>query len=141
MPASAERKIKRQGGAARYRTLKKGGKAFVCAVTRKKGPEGGKTVCWEKESLGEGRDDLSKIPIPASAKRFNRYTSKSLGNSDWGNKVVHRYMDTMADLTNQQDRKNGFDIKDVGQPVKHSMKGYAEDLSAAEIVDALLEAK
>lgn len=48
MPRGAEKKIKRQGGAARYRTIKKGGKTMTCAVTRKKGPQGGRTVCWER---------------------------------------------------------------------------------------------
>lgn len=50
MPKSAEKQVKRQGGAARYRTLKKDGKTMTCAVTRKEGPKGGRTVCWPKES-------------------------------------------------------------------------------------------
>lgn len=48
MPKSAEKKIKRQGGAVRYRTVKKNGKTLTCAVTRKAGPAGGKTVCWKR---------------------------------------------------------------------------------------------
>lgn len=51
MPASAEKQIKKQGGTARYRTLKKGDKTFTCAVTKKAGPKGGRTVCWPKEAL------------------------------------------------------------------------------------------
>ena len=50
MPKQAENKIKAQGGAAKYRTVKKGGKTLTCAVTRGKGPQGGKTVCWEKKT-------------------------------------------------------------------------------------------
>lgn len=49
MPKAAEKQIKKQGGAARYRTIKKGGKTMTCAVTRKQGPSGGKTVCWPKK--------------------------------------------------------------------------------------------
>jgi hypothetical protein len=46
MPKSAERKIKRQGGVARYRTIKRDGKTMTVAVTKKKGPRGGRTVAW-----------------------------------------------------------------------------------------------
>ena len=45
-----ERVIKARGGATKYRSFKKGGKTFTCAVVRKKGPKGGKTICWEKGS-------------------------------------------------------------------------------------------
>jgi len=48
MPKAAERKIARQGGASKYRTVKKGSKTMTCAVTKKKGPRGGKTVCWDR---------------------------------------------------------------------------------------------
>jgi hypothetical protein len=51
MPKEAERKVKRQGGTARYRTIKSGDKLFTCAVTRKEGPRGGRTVCWPREGL------------------------------------------------------------------------------------------
>lgn len=47
MPKAAEKQIRRQGGTARYRTLKKGDKTMTCAVTKKAGPRGGHTVCWE----------------------------------------------------------------------------------------------
>lgn len=43
-----EKELKKRGGVSRYRTIKKGGKTLTCAVTKKKGPRGGKTVCWEK---------------------------------------------------------------------------------------------
>lgn len=49
MPRSAEKKIRKQGGAVRHRTIKKGGKTLTCAITRKKGPSGGRTVCWPKK--------------------------------------------------------------------------------------------
>lgn len=48
MPAAAEKRIKKQGGTARYRTLERGGKTMTCALTRKPGPKGGRTVCWER---------------------------------------------------------------------------------------------
>lgn len=48
MPKSAERKIERQGGASKYRTVKKDGHTFTCAITKKEGPKGGRTVCWRK---------------------------------------------------------------------------------------------
>lgn len=42
-----EAKIKARGGAVRYRTIKKNGKTLTCAVTRRKGPKGGRMVCWK----------------------------------------------------------------------------------------------
>jgi len=42
-----EARIKARGGAVRYRTIKKGKKTLTCAVTRRKGPHGGRTVCWK----------------------------------------------------------------------------------------------
>lgn len=53
MPKAAERQIKNQGGAARYRTVKSGDKTMTCAVTRKTGPKGGKTVCWPKKKAAQ----------------------------------------------------------------------------------------
>lgn len=47
MPEWAKRKITSRGGAIRWRTFKKGGKTFRVAVTKKKGPRGGKTVAYE----------------------------------------------------------------------------------------------
>lgn len=48
MPKSAEKKIRKQGGASKYRRVKKpGGGTMTCAVTKRKGPRGGKTVCWK----------------------------------------------------------------------------------------------
>ena len=47
MPKAAEKKIKSRGGAKKWRTIKKGGKTLRCAVTRKSGPKGGKTVCYK----------------------------------------------------------------------------------------------
>lgn len=48
MPKKAEAQIKRQGGAEKYRTIKKGGETLTVAVTNKKGPRGGKTVAWKR---------------------------------------------------------------------------------------------
>ena len=73
MPKKAEQQIKAQGGASRYRTIKSGDKTMTCAITKKKGPKGGKTVCWPKH-VKEGRDDISTLPIPASAKAYARRT-------------------------------------------------------------------
>jgi len=47
MPKSAEKKIKKQGGVSKYRTVKSGNKTLTCAITKKAGPKGGKTVCWK----------------------------------------------------------------------------------------------
>ncbi len=46
MPKSAERKIKARGGAKRWRVIKRNGKTLRCAITKKAGPQGGKTVCY-----------------------------------------------------------------------------------------------
>ena len=46
MPASAERQAKKQGGVAKYRMMKKGGKLYRCMITKKAGPHGGKTICY-----------------------------------------------------------------------------------------------
>ena len=52
MPAKADKTVKARGGVAKYRSMKKGDKLFTCAVTRKNGPRGGKSVCWKRhESL------------------------------------------------------------------------------------------
>ena len=67
MPKSAEKQIARQGGTARYRTLKKGDKLFTCSVTRKEGPKGGRTVCWPKKKHNES---LSTEAIHAKAQRI-----------------------------------------------------------------------
>lgn len=45
MPKAAERKIKSRGGAKRWRMKKTNG-LLRCAVTRKRGPRGGQTVCY-----------------------------------------------------------------------------------------------
>jgi len=46
MLAGAERKIKARGGAVRWRMKKTNG-LLRCAVTKRKGPRGGKTVCYK----------------------------------------------------------------------------------------------
>lgn len=48
MPKSAENKIRRQGGIARYRSIRKGGHTITIAVTRKAGPRGGHSVGWKR---------------------------------------------------------------------------------------------
>ena len=48
MPKAAEKKIKARGGAVRWRMKKaKDGTMMRCAITRKAGPQGGKTVCYK----------------------------------------------------------------------------------------------
>jgi len=48
MPKKSEKQIRKQGGAVKYRKIKKpGGGTMTCAVTKKKGKRGGKTVCWD----------------------------------------------------------------------------------------------
>jgi len=47
MPKSAEKKIKKRGGVKKWRMVKKNGKLMRCAVTKKSGPRGGKTVCYK----------------------------------------------------------------------------------------------
>jgi hypothetical protein len=47
MATSIGKKIRRRGGAIRFRTAKHDGKLFRVAVTRKRGPRGGRTVEWE----------------------------------------------------------------------------------------------
>jgi hypothetical protein len=49
MPEKFEREVKARGGAVRWRNKSlPGGKYLKIAVTREKGPEGGKTVAYEK---------------------------------------------------------------------------------------------
>lgn len=114
MPAEAERKMARQGGAARYRTIKRGDKTFTCAVTRKTGPKGGKTVCWPKESLGEGRDDLANgtIKLGPAAKKYATMTSKDAMKPGW---KVNAYLNAAAEVSGQKDRQHGFKNKDAGE--------------------------
>lgn len=45
MPAKAERAIKARGGAKKWRMKKTNG-LMRCAITKKSGPRGGKTVCY-----------------------------------------------------------------------------------------------
>ena len=54
----ADRKIKRQGGILRYRTISKGGKYFRIAVTRKSGPNGGRTVTLDRPRKPRHHKDL-----------------------------------------------------------------------------------
>lgn len=70
------------------------------------------------------RDDLSKLPLPKSAKKYARMTSKDLG-SNWSKKV-DMYMDMAADLTNQS--KEGFKNRDASGKVKHAFKESDDSL-------------
>jgi hypothetical protein len=44
-----EKAIKARGGAARYRTIRRGGRTITVAVVRKPGPRGGRTIGWERK--------------------------------------------------------------------------------------------
>ena len=68
------------------------------------------------------RDDINKLPLPKSAKRYARMTSKTLGQN-WSKKV-DMYLDMAADLTNQS--KEGFKNKDASGKVPHAFKESAE---------------
>ncbi|MGV0949170.1 MAG: hypothetical protein ACOYB3_00765 [Azonexus sp.] len=72
------------------------------------------------------RDDLDKLPLPKSAKKYARMTSKDLG-SDWSKKT-DMYMDMAADLTNQS--KEGFKNKDASGKVKHAFKESVNQIVA-----------
>lgn len=75
------------------------------------------------------RDDLDKLPLPASAKRYARMKASDLGQN-WSKKT-DMYMDMAADLTNQS--KEGFQNKDASGPVTHAFKE-----SAVRVVGRLL---
>lgn len=47
MPKWAEKKIKARGGVVRWRIKKVDGKTLRCAITKKAGKRGGKTVCYK----------------------------------------------------------------------------------------------
>lgn len=47
MPKAVERKIKARGGVRRWRMKKVGGKLFRCAITKKAGKRGGKSICYK----------------------------------------------------------------------------------------------
>lgn len=73
------------------------------------------------------RDDLAKLPLPKSAKRYARMKASDLGDN-WSKKV-DMYMDMAADLTNQS--KEGFKNKDASGKVKHAFKESAESIVKA----------
>jgi hypothetical protein len=78
MPKSAEREIKSRGGAVRYRSIDRDGKKMTCAITRKAGPQGGKTVCWPRESLARqilGEDESGPFDALDAAIRDGRSIS------------------------------------------------------------------
>jgi len=131
MPAEAERKMKRQGGVARYRTIKRGDKTMTCAVTKKTGPKGGKTVCWPKKKVSEGRDDIDTLPIPPEAKSYARGKGMAFLKAKPQN-----YINMVAAVTNQRGLKKGFKNTDAGR----STSGGSTGESAVRIVNTLLDA-
>lgn len=79
------------------------------------------------------RDDLSKLPLPSSAKKYARMTSKDLG-SNWSKKV-DMYINMAADVTNQGDRKQGFKNKDASGKVPHAFKEAVETAVERMLLD------
>ena len=82
------------------------------------------------------RDDTDKLGLPKAALAYTNLTAKKLGNGDWSKKV-DMWMDACAELTGQTDRKNGFAIKDVGEPTQGKKKAAAEAL-AVEVLRQML---
>lgn len=73
MPKAAERQIKRQGGTARYRTVKSGGETMTCAVTKKAGPRGGRTVCWKKGTSESAGAALARQLLEGESEPMERH--------------------------------------------------------------------
>lgn len=66
-----------------------------------------------KQLIAEMRDDLgSKVKLGPAATKYARMTSKQAMTPEWKPKA---YMDMVAEITGQQDRKKGFKNKDAGQ--------------------------
>ena len=73
------------------------------------------------------RDDIDKLPLTRSAKRYARMTSKTLGQN-WSKKT-DMFMDMVASTTGQS--KEGFRNRDAAGKVPHAMKGIGEASSAS----------
>jgi hypothetical protein len=68
-PARLERAARRRG-ILRYRTLGHGRKRVTCAVVRKRGPRGGRTVCWPRESAA--RANPGPVHLRVNDPRYTR---------------------------------------------------------------------
>jgi hypothetical protein len=68
------------------------------------------------------RDDISKLPLPKSAKRYARMKASDL-DGHWSKKL-DMHFDAIASITNQS--KAGFHNRDAAGPVQHSMNGIGE---------------
>lgn len=71
----------------------------------------------DMHAVHEGRDDLAKVPIPASGKRYARMKGR-LGTSP---RKFELYQKMIADLTNNGATKS-FKSKQVGQDPKLTRK-------------------
>lgn len=115
---------------------------MTCAVTRKTGPKGGKTVCWPKESLDTlptppvlERDDIGKLPLSKGAKAYARRSGLAAIK-----RQPKEFQKVNATITNPG-RRDHFQNYTVGQQtgggsvnkMKHAIKEDAEQL-----VDQLL---
>jgi len=78
------------------------------------------------------RDDLGKtFELPRTAKKYARLSGK-LGTSP---AKAQLYIDMVADLTGQQDRKSGFANKDASGEVPHAFKDSAESVARTMLED------
>jgi hypothetical protein len=145
MPKEAERQVKRQGGVARYRTLKAGddGKLFTCAVTRKKGPRGGRTVCWPRESAGDGAAAhygarLRGQEQPDDSEELRLWVLNDEGLYDqWqaSGQGLEEYIAAHAD----EIRQVAQNVTSGRKPAHYLKYGPYESAMATRLVDRLLE--
>jgi len=68
------------------------------------------------------RDDIGKLPLPPEAKKYARMTSRDAMSG----RKPQMFIDMVAAVTNQRDRKKGFGNKDAGVH------------EAAQVVDRML---
>jgi hypothetical protein len=73
------------------------------------------------------RDDIAKLPLPKSAKRYARMTASNL--DDHWSKKLDMHFDAIASTTGQS--KEGFHNRDASGPVAHSMQGIGEASAVA----------
>lgn len=76
-PARLERAARRRG-ILRYRTIGRGRRRVTCAVVRKRGPRGGRTVCWPRET--PARSNPGPVHLRVNDPRYTRQLRRtSLG--------------------------------------------------------------
>jgi len=98
----------------------------------------------EKQPVGEGRDDVSKLGLGKAGAAYARMSSRDVMNQPGGvaKKVTKRYS-MIKDVTNQKTLAGGkpqskvFPSMDKAGKVPHAMKGLSE--RAQQTVAKLLE--